>query len=52
MAIIVWPLAFALAGALLYALSPGKVSELGRIMFFVGVFWLVHLLGAGHARLF
>jgi hypothetical protein len=34
---ILLPLAVALAGALLYGLTIGKASELGRLMFAVGL---------------
>lgn len=44
---IILPLLLAVCGALLYALATnGKLSEMGRIMFFVGLFWLVPALGA------
>lgn len=41
----------ALVGGVLYVLPlPGKPSELARIAFFVGLFWLVyHLAGHGLA---
>ena len=35
------PLLVAIAGALLYALAQGKLSEIGRIAFMVGLFFLV-----------
>jgi len=35
------PLLVAIAGALVYGLAGGKLSELGRIAFFVGLLWLV-----------
>jgi Na+/phosphate symporter len=48
MMIAVWPLVVAVVGALVYALSSNtKASELGRITFFVGLFWLVYSL-VGH----
>ncbi len=43
MLIIVVPLLVALIGALVYALAAnGKVSELGRIAYFVGLLWTVY----------
>lgn len=37
------PILIALVGALVYALSSnGKLVELGRIAFFVGLFWTVY----------
>lgn len=49
MATILVPLLVCLAGALLYALSSnGKVSELGRIAFAVGLLWTVYE-AAGHS---
>ena len=49
MMIAVWPLVIAIAGALVYALSNNtKAAELGRIMFFCGLFWLVYSL-VGHS---
>jgi hypothetical protein len=42
------PFVVAMLGALVYALSAnGKVSEIGRLAFFCGLFWLVYLF-AGH----
>lgn len=43
MAVAVLPLVVCVVGALMYALptSP-KVNEMGRLMFFVGLFWLVY----------
>ena len=35
------PLVVCVVGALLYFAFSGKVSEVGRIAFFVGLFWLV-----------
>lgn len=36
------------AGALMYGLSgSSKLQEMGRILFFVGAFWLVHEMGSG-----
>jgi len=50
MATIAVPLAFAIVGALIYALSEknGKISRMGEITFFVGMFWLVNQI-SGHA---
>jgi Na+/phosphate symporter len=40
-----FPLVLAVAGALLYALAGNpKLAELGRISFFVGLFWLASTL--------
>lgn len=48
-AVVLVPLVVLVAGALAYALSSnGKLSELGRIAYFVGLLWLVYLF-AGHA---
>lgn len=45
MMIAVWPLVIAVVGALVYALSSNtKASELGRLVFFCGFFWLVFSL--------
>jgi Na+/phosphate symporter len=46
MATIAAPLLIALAGALVYAFSSAKPSELGRIAFFCGLFWLTYQLGS------
>ena len=41
-------LAVAVIGAIVYLVAPGtKATELARIAFFVGLFWLVYQL-AGH----
>jgi len=49
-AILLLPLAVALAGGLLYALAgSAKLAELGLVLFAVGVFWLVGLYA--HATL-
>jgi Na+/phosphate symporter len=49
MVIALFPLLLAVGGALLYALAGNaKLSELGRIMFFVGLFWFASTL-ATHA---
>lgn len=34
-----------LIGIALYFAPVGKATELGRILFFVGAFWLVYLFG-------
>jgi hypothetical protein len=31
----------AVVGALLYALAQGKAAEMGRLLFFIGMFWYV-----------
>lgn len=36
------PLLVCLVGALVYALAAGKVSDLGRIAFAVGLFWTIY----------
>lgn len=38
------PLIASIVGALVYALTSGKLSELGRVTFAVGLFWLVYTL--------
>jgi Na+/phosphate symporter len=50
LATIVWPLVFAIAGALVYAFATnGKLQEMGRLTFFIGMFWLCYSLhGAMH----
>lgn len=49
MAVAVLPLVVLVVGALLYALPlDPKVNEMGRIAFFVGLFWLVYSF-AGHS---
>jgi Na+/phosphate symporter len=52
MAIATIPLIVCVVGALLYALpaSP-KVNELGRLMFFAGLFWLVYASAGRSMRL-
>lgn len=35
------PLIVTVVGLLLYGLGNAKVAELGRVAFFVGLFWLV-----------
>lgn len=45
MVVAVGPFVVALMGALLYAFSTNpKLQEIGRILFFVGAFWLVSTL--------
>jgi Na+/phosphate symporter len=45
MMIAVWPLVVALVGALVYFIASNtKVVEIGRLTFFVGLFWLVYSL--------
>lgn len=44
MATILFPLLVAVVGALAYAFASGKLSELGRISFFVGLLWVVYAL--------
>lgn len=39
-----WLILLTTAGALVYAFAPGKGAELGRIGFFVGLFWLAYAL--------
>ena len=42
MTIAVWPLALAIIGALVFAISNNaKASEFGRWLFIVGLFWFV-----------
>jgi Na+/phosphate symporter len=46
------PLVVAVAGLLVYALSSNaKVSELGRLLFFVGALWFVYGLMGKTLRL-
>ena len=46
------PVVLAIAGALVYALSSNaKAAELGRILFFCGLFWLTYGLAAHTLRL-
>ena len=48
---IAFPALLAVVGVLTYALSTnGKVSELGRIAFFCGLFVLSWVLSATHVR--
>jgi len=52
MMIAIWPLILAIAGALMYALSSnGKVIELGRIIFFCGMFFVTAALAGTSLRL-
>jgi hypothetical protein len=45
MLIAVWPLLVLIIGLLIYVLaSHAKVVEMGRLTFFVGLFWLVYSL--------
>jgi hypothetical protein len=47
-ATIAYPLAFAIAGALIYAFAThARLSEIGRLTFFSGLFWLVYVLAHG-----
>jgi hypothetical protein len=44
MASAILPVIVCVVGALVWALSSnGKVQEMGRIAFFCGLFWLVHM---------
>lgn len=44
MATVLLPLLVLVAGALLYALAANpKLSEMGRLAFFAGLFWCVYL---------
>lgn len=45
--IAVWPLVVALLGLALWALASGKPSEAGRMLFQIGMLWLVYSL-MGH----
>lgn len=45
MLIAIWPLVILIAGLLIYVLaSNAKVVEIGRLTFFVGIFWLTYAL--------
>lgn len=45
LASLVAPLLFALVGVLMYALaSNAKLAEIGRLVFFVGIFWVTYAL--------
>jgi Na+/phosphate symporter len=49
-ALAIWPLVFAIVGVLMYALCANpKLSEIGRIIFFCGFFFLTNALA--HATL-
>jgi positive regulator of sigma E activity len=44
MATIIVPLIVLILGALMYALAANpKLQEMGRLLFFVGAFWLVQM---------
>jgi hypothetical protein len=45
------PLVVLLVGGAVYAFTNGKATELGRIAFFVGLFWLVAVFAHGHVAL-
>jgi Na+/phosphate symporter len=52
MPLILWPLLVALAGLVLYRFAKdARVSEVGRILFFVGAFWLTYLLAGSTLHL-
>jgi len=52
MVVLAPPLGIALLGALLYGFAGNqKAAELGRLLFFVGVWWTVYALSAGGSRL-
>ena len=43
LAVVLWPLLVLVLGALLYALAANpKLSEMGRIAYFVGLLWTVY----------
>ena len=44
MATVVWPLLVTIAGFAVWGFAKDKTMEAGKIAFFVGLFWLVHLL--------
>lgn len=45
------PLVVVVVGALAYALAGNpKLSEMGRLLFFVGILWLVYLLSGRAVR--
>jgi hypothetical protein len=46
------PLLFMVLGALVYALGNGKVAEMGRILFFCGLFFLTAVLANKTVRFF
>lgn len=45
------PLLVAIAGALLYALTEGKLSELGRLLFFAGALVVVMALAGRSVKI-
>ncbi len=52
MLVILLPLLVCVVGALVYALATNpKLVELGRIAFFVGLFWTVAALGSADLHL-
>lgn len=48
---IIWPLLAAIVGAVVYLVTSEKVSEIGRLTFFCGAFWVVELMKGSHAAL-
>lgn len=50
MLIAIAPLLVAVAGALVFALTTDKLSEMGRLAFFAGLFWLVYVLATKTVR--
>lgn len=51
MIIAVFPLVVAVIGVLMYALSSNaKVAEIGRLLFFIGMLWLVYTSAARVVR--
>jgi len=51
MLIAVWPLLIAIIGLLCWLLTTSKLSEIGKIMFVIGVFWLVYTLTGKSVRI-
>ena len=52
MLIAIWPLVFAVLGLLLWVFaSHPKLVEVGRLVFFAGLFWLVYVLSGRTLRL-
>ncbi len=52
MLIALWPLVVCIIGLLVWALaSNAKVSEAGKIAYFVGLFWLVYTLASKTLRI-
>jgi hypothetical protein len=46
-----WPLGLAVAGALTFAVAGNaKLAELGKLLFFAPVFWLVYALSGRALR--